>query len=638
GEAGGLAFVAYELVEGARPLVAEPGAQGRARFLDLAQQLIEAVAFAHAQGVLHRDLKPENVLVDAEGRVRVTDFGLAWARGTERLTQTQGMLGTPHYMAPEAFQSVTHEATLDVFSLGAILYEGLTGSVPHAGNSLVEVAAAAASGQIKPPRRHDPSITPALESVVLRALSTSPARRYPDAGALGEALEQARHSSRSRSWAPVALGIFALCGVAGLILFGLVRPKSAGNAPTTSAPTPEAQPVAKAPKPLSPNEVRRASAALRELRAPGPKRGRVKSLREWLANTPTHPEAPAARALLGTLELHVPRVEATHPPRNGGDYEVRGDVAWQGASRFLSTSPGPNGLLCAWDAGTGKQLWSTALPHGAAAFSDGGQQLVTLSEEWLEVWTAGETPERLKRIAVELLKAERCTTILVLGSVDRVLLGFRNGWVIDVDVLKESVTRRFKTAARPLHRGSVVSSDGRWLATSSGNVETSLKGEAFDLSHSEVWDLDSGKGVAKTSQFSSANLAFVPGEQTLAVSGRQTIQLLPFGDGSFGPGDYISGEGLGKAETANGMGTFGPPKAHPAAIWHMTIWKGQLISSGGNDDRTDCHARVWDLASRAQLRVLELSARVQSADVSDEGLLLFLLNDTLLLYPLEARD
>ena len=105
----------------------------------LVRQVLEAARFAHRNGIVHRDLKPQNVIVDAEGKAVVTDFGIARA-GVSDITQTGSVMGTPHYLSPEQAQGFEVTAVSDLYSIGVILYEALTGRVPFEGESAVAVA------------------------------------------------------------------------------------------------------------------------------------------------------------------------------------------------------------------------------------------------------------------------------------------------------------------------------------------------------------------------------------------------------------------------------------------------------------------------------------------------------------------
>jgi serine/threonine-protein kinase len=164
----------------------------------LVQQIASALGAAHALGLVHRDVKPENILLDAEGNALLTDFGIARPLsalrqvGVARTLARTGMpVGTPEYMAPEQLRDSPLDQRVDVYALGAVLYELLTGTPPHEAASPFEVAALALSAPILPPSQRNPEVWPALEQVMLMALAREPATRYPDMQSFSAALELA---------------------------------------------------------------------------------------------------------------------------------------------------------------------------------------------------------------------------------------------------------------------------------------------------------------------------------------------------------------------------------------------------------------------------------------------------------------
>jgi eukaryotic-like serine/threonine-protein kinase len=194
GQVGGLPYYSMKLMEGGS-LADRLGRQAespRAAAI-LAVPIVQAVHHAHQHGVLHRDLKPANVLLDAEGRPSVGDFGLAREiEGDSSLTAEGAIVGTPSYMAPEQAAGGLASATIaaDVYSLGAILYALLTGQPPFSGKTPVETLRQVIDQEPTSPRALNPKIDRDLEAICLKALDKQPRRRYPSASALAEDLER----------------------------------------------------------------------------------------------------------------------------------------------------------------------------------------------------------------------------------------------------------------------------------------------------------------------------------------------------------------------------------------------------------------------------------------------------------------
>jgi serine/threonine protein kinase len=157
----------------------------------LVASVADGVQFAHTHGIIHRDLKPDNVLLDRQGRPRVTDFGLAkQLEAGGGLTSPGQILGTPSFMAPEQARGdrdVVGPAA-DIYALGGILYFMLTGKPPFNGSTLTDVLYQVAHEEPQPPRQHNPAIPPDLEAICLKCLHKDPTQRYPNAGAVAEAL------------------------------------------------------------------------------------------------------------------------------------------------------------------------------------------------------------------------------------------------------------------------------------------------------------------------------------------------------------------------------------------------------------------------------------------------------------------
>jgi eukaryotic-like serine/threonine-protein kinase len=183
-------YIAMEYVEGAslNDLIERGLSVGEA--VEIVRQVLAAAGYAHANGIVHRDLKPQNVLVDAEGRARVTDFGIARA-GASEITQTGSVLGTAQYLSPEQAQGLPVTATSDIYSIGVLLYEALTGRVPFEAESPVTVALKQVSERPRPPSELNPAVSRALDAVVLKALAKDPANRFASADEFLAALDAA---------------------------------------------------------------------------------------------------------------------------------------------------------------------------------------------------------------------------------------------------------------------------------------------------------------------------------------------------------------------------------------------------------------------------------------------------------------
>jgi eukaryotic-like serine/threonine-protein kinase len=206
GEEGGLLYIVMPmLTESLRDRMERDHVIAPAEAAKLTVQVAAALDAAHKQGLVHRDVKPENVLINAQGRALLTDFGisrevdvLSKASAQRTLAATGLPVGTPEYMAPEQLRGGAFDQRVDIYALGAVLYEMLTGHVPHDANTPYEVAALVLTEPTRPPSQYNPAIWPALEKVVMRALAREPADRYPDMLTFATALRHAVVGDGSR--------------------------------------------------------------------------------------------------------------------------------------------------------------------------------------------------------------------------------------------------------------------------------------------------------------------------------------------------------------------------------------------------------------------------------------------------------
>jgi eukaryotic-like serine/threonine-protein kinase len=175
-------YIAMEYLDGRtlKELIVGHGQAPVRVAVEYARQILSALRFAHRHGIVHRDIKPHNVLVDREGRVKVTDFGIARA-GTSQMTETGSIVGTAQYLSPEQARGGEVDQRSDLYSLGVVLYELLTGKTPFEGDTPVEIAMKHLSNTPQTPSELRPDIPPELDMVILRALAKDPDERYQSA-------------------------------------------------------------------------------------------------------------------------------------------------------------------------------------------------------------------------------------------------------------------------------------------------------------------------------------------------------------------------------------------------------------------------------------------------------------------------
>ena len=253
----GTFFIAMEYVDGPSLKDLVKGGMTPKDAIDFTRQILTAARFAHRKGIVHRDLKPQNVLIDDEGRARVADFGIARAGETSDITATGSVMGTAQYISPEQAQGKPTTPRSDIYSIGVILYEALTGRVPFEGESAVAVALKQVSEAPRRPSAINPNVPPALDAVVMRALAKEPEARFKDADAFLRALDAAERApdtpraedtaayaavspsgetdlpveeeyyeeevTHRRRWRWFAIALLA-AGVAALVAYALTRP------------------------------------------------------------------------------------------------------------------------------------------------------------------------------------------------------------------------------------------------------------------------------------------------------------------------------------------------------------------------------------------------------------------------------
>jgi eukaryotic-like serine/threonine-protein kinase len=256
GEKDGRPFIVMEYVEGETlaDLLRRRGRIKPEEAVALALQACAGLATAHEAGLVHRDIKPQNVLVTPGGAVKIADFGIARSLDGTRLTQAGTVLGTAAYLAPEQAAGETVTAAADVYGLGAVLYELLTGRPPYVADSLAELAARQQEGAIAPVREAAPGVPAATEDAVMHALARDPQYRPPSAAALADELRErpAAVTGAKRPSAPMQgsrgtlLAALAL-GVALVVVFVVALSVRGGSKqPTVTLPSSTGTPAQQA--------------------------------------------------------------------------------------------------------------------------------------------------------------------------------------------------------------------------------------------------------------------------------------------------------------------------------------------------------------------------------------------------------
>jgi len=200
GEDNGKYFIVMEYVDGKtlKGLIKKRGPLNLSESIDIMLQLTSGIACAHQSYIIHRDIKPQNVMILEDGRVKITDFGIAMALNNNELTQTNSVMGSVHYLPPEQASGSGSTIKSDIYSLGILMFELLTGRVPFKGENAVEIAIKHMKDQIPSVCKFNSSIPQSVENIILKACAKNPKNRYDSAAEMYEDLKTCLDDERKK--------------------------------------------------------------------------------------------------------------------------------------------------------------------------------------------------------------------------------------------------------------------------------------------------------------------------------------------------------------------------------------------------------------------------------------------------------
>jgi hypothetical protein len=547
-------------------------------------------------------VKPENVLVDAQGRLRLTDFGLAAAGDLERLTRSGVVMGTPFYMSPEQLTGSRAEVgpQSDVWALGVMLYQALTDRLPFSAHSLAALAVEVVTGAFAPPRRLRADVPADLETVCLQALQPEPADRYPDAEALAQDLERVLRGERPLArrrrrvpWAALGLVPALLLPASAWALLAL-RPAPAPPAQAPPRPSRPAEP------PLPPPT---AGEELDALAAGGDPWARAEAAARWLLANPQHPRALEARELeatgRGEVPLHVFRWETEKPlSREGAFVDGARFVSWTSEEVLRPGDFDARRLLPPWPGEHG----TTALQHPAGGFLLG----VGAGVRWL-------VPEGDGLRLRQQLRCASFPAALALAP-RRGLVAAAVGHMVEVHRLADGA----RVAALPLGLEATCvrfSPDEQLLV--GGGVEPS--GDELAAGWLQAWRVEDFAPAWRVEALEGFYcLAFTPDGRQLLAGARSCLLLLV--DPASGEARALQGEVVGRGR----LGAI----AHNRPVKGLAITPDgrRLVSVASAMEKADSELAVWDLPAgtlaRPVIRIPAWRACSLAMDASGRRLLI----------------
>jgi len=573
GEINGVHYMAMEYLEGRdlHEIVQEKGPVPPQQAVSLIAPMAEALGYAHNEGTVHRDVKSSNVMVTDVGRPVLMDFGIAYAGSDARLTQTGTVLGTPEYMSPEQARGNDVDARGDLYSLGVVLYEALTGQLPHTGGHPMSVVYKVLHESYTPPRQIRDEIPDWLEQIVAKLLKKEPEDRYQTGEAVAEALRSEDPGE------PVEVPSPSGDGAAGNDQVAMDAGSQGPNEPAeTQVYRPEEDRADEQPQPEPAAAMSEAATAMQEDAeeadetdsispdGSGPQRQRLHIVRtlegnaDWVNAVSFSPDGQYA--LSGAPENTIKLWEVV----TGREIQTFDGLTEQPISVALSpdgeklVSETSDGVVRLWDVDSGDAirtleehseavLGSTFSPDGEWVISGGG------ASGTLHLWDT-DTGDLVRRFDDN---DEAIFSVAFSPSGDYVLSGSGQSGTLKLwDTSTGAVVRTFD--------------EGDWDSTYVFSVAFSPNGE-YALSGSDdmtarLWDVESGD-LLRTFEGHSGlviAVAFSPdGQYVLSGSSDMTVQLWKVDDGSLG---YVF---EGDAEGVNAI-AFSPD--------------GRYVLSGSKDD------------------------------------------------------
>lgn len=200
GEEDGNYYIVMEYIEGKtlKQLLQKRGALTLTEVIDIMSQLTDGIAHAHEAYIIHRDIKPQNIMIEDNGLIKITDFGIAMALNSTQLTQTNSVMGSVHYLPPEQANGKGATVKSDIYSLGILMYELLSGSVPFKGDTAVEIALKHMKEKIPSIRKQNPTIPQSVENIILKATAKNPKNRYDTAREMYNDLQTAMERTNEK--------------------------------------------------------------------------------------------------------------------------------------------------------------------------------------------------------------------------------------------------------------------------------------------------------------------------------------------------------------------------------------------------------------------------------------------------------